>query len=93
MNSAIGVRLDNSVTPLLAEDSLLSYHILPNFLIIVILAPGATGSVNLIYGVVPLTENSASTISSADGLLAPLDSTYISKGFLRNRLPETNTST
>lgn len=92
MNLAIGVVLSSSVTPVEAVVSPRSYHILPVFLMTETLVPAGKGLVNLIYELVPSTLNSASTLISAVGLLAPKLSLYASIGSFLNLEPPANTS-
>jgi hypothetical protein len=72
MKLAIEVLFSNSVTPLLAVVSPLSYQVFPVRLMSVIRVPAGNGEVNLTYPVMPSTENSDSNLISAAGLLAPL---------------------
>jgi hypothetical protein len=91
MNLAIGVALSNKVRPLVAVVSPLSYHVFPTRFNTVILVPAGNGSVKRKYAEVPFTENSASCVSSAAGLAAPLSSIQPAKGSLRSVRPSANT--
>lgn len=92
MKLAIVVALSSNVTPLLAVVSPLSYHDFPVLLIIEIRVPAGIVAVILISFDIPSTENSASNIVSAAGLLAPNVSLYTVIGSFRNLRPAANTS-